>query len=833
VKRTIYLVPHTHYDVVWAFNKEDYFFINSSILRKAVRMVEGGAFRFLIEQTLPLEMIEHRDPDLFSDLEKAISSGMIEIVDGQYVMPDPMIPGGEVLVREILFGKRYCKDKFGVDVPVAWAADGFGLNAQLPQIYRKSGYRWLAFRRGLPKSIGSRVSEFLWEGLDGTKIVSHWMPLGYRAGLRLEEWEESYRRLSDLTTSPHVLMPCGSGGAIPQDEIPDKVDEWNREHENEKMVLATPRGFFENFDSQERELITFEGELYSDELENVFPDVASSRVRLRLAILERERALLVAEKAATLALLQGKAYPGEVLTDLWKKELFLANHDVLPGCGIDEIYEEAWDYVGEMKRASSSVMGSSIKHLMRGKGHRTCVVVFNPNNWEVGDWVEAEVELGEGWLSEPGIAWDGKEVPSEALEVVRWDDGSVRRARIGFMATIPGLGCRAYSIVKREKSFRSRVTVQGNEVETKFFKISVDSKTGILEIHDRDGNRILSGNEVIVDEEIGDLYFHKSLLEGRIGSESGEGLRFGVFKPEEINVRRGALRTVITFRDSFYCLRWPYYLVDKYEPRLFRHKTVEVCKKVIVYNSLPRIDFVTELNLLQSHVRIRLKFDTCMVAPLYARQTQFGVLDLPQERTLRESVKIPSLAWINSQEGDRGLAFLTLGVPINEIRGGEVYCTLLRSVSVLSADGQSGPLVPTPEAQELGRHTYQYSVYPYHGNWRESQIHRRAHETSQPLVALQMDTEPKSREFRSFSLDPDGLIISALKQAEDGDGIILRFFETRGESCRAALGLPPGITAVRTVNLLEEEEGIVEADEARVEMEVGPFEIVTLKLSCG
>jgi alpha-mannosidase len=101
------------------------------------------------------------------------------------------------------------------------------------------------------------------------------------------------------------------------------------------------------------------------------------------------------------------------------------------------------------------------------------------------------------------------------------------------------------------------------------------------------------------------------------------------------------------------------------------------------------------------------------------------------------------------------------------------------------------------------------------------------------LVALQVDTEPKSREFRSFSLDPDGLIISALKQAEDGDGIILRFFETRGESCRAALGLPPGITAVRTVNLLEEEEGIVEADEARVEMEVGPFEIVTLKLSRG
>ncbi len=102
-------------------------------------------------------------------------------------MADPMIPDGEVLVREIMTGKRYIKEKFGVDVPVAWASDGFGLNAQLPQIYKKCGYRWLAFRRGLPSTIGYRVSEFLWEGLDGTQILSHWMPLGYRAGMDLEK----------------------------------------------------------------------------------------------------------------------------------------------------------------------------------------------------------------------------------------------------------------------------------------------------------------------------------------------------------------------------------------------------------------------------------------------------------------------------------------------------------------------------------------------------------------------------------------------------------------------------------------------------------------------
>lgn len=832
-EKTIYLVPHTHYDVVWAFNKEDYLIIFSSILSKAVKMIREHGFRFLIEQTYPLEVMEHRNPELFSEVEELVREKKIEIAGGEYLMADPMIPGGEVLIREILYGKRYCQERFGVDVPVAWAADGFGLNAQLPQIYWKSGYKWLAFRRGLPRWIGNRVSEFLWQGLDGTKIPTHWMPLGYRAGLRLDRWEESYRRLEALATTPHILMPCGSGGAIPQEEIPETVRRWNRIHPDEQMVMATPRDYFERFESAEKELITYHGELYSDELENIFPDVASSRVALRLAIRDREHDLLMAEKLSSLALLRGHAYPAESLSDMWKKELFLANHDVLPGTGIDEIYEEAWEYIEEMAKTLPSIMTKSLKHLVLGKKRGTYVVVFNPNSWEVNNWVEVRVELGEGWASEPGIGGNGDEVASEAVEVKRWDDGSVRKARIGFMATVPPLGCRVYSVMKKSKSFGSRVTVRGEEVETDFFKVSVSRKTGILTVTDHDGNELVKGNELIIDEEIGDLYFHRSLLEKHIGSESGDGLHFGVFKPEEFRIKRGPVRTVITFRDSFYCLRWPYYLIDKYDPLLYRHKTVEITKKVKIYNDLPRLDFETRLNLLQSHVRVRLKFDTCMVAPQYTRQTQFGVLDFPVEKTLKEALKIPSLSWINAQEGDRGLAFLTQGVPINEIAGGEIYCTLLRSVSVLSADGTSGPLVPTPDAQELGEHTYHYSLCPYKGDWKEAKVHRRAFETSQPLWAVQVDREPTRTAFESFTLEPSNLLLSALKKAEDSDALIMRFFETQGESCEAVVGLPEEVGKVTAVNLLEQEEAAVPVRGGKVKLQVGPFEIVTLKLEHG
>ena len=827
---TIYLVPHTHYDVVWAFNKEDYFLIFTSILQKAIEMIGKGDFKFLIEQTYPLEVLEHRNPELFARVEKAVQEGHIEIVDGQYLMPDYMIPGGEVLVRGILRGKRYCREKFGVDVPVAWAADGFGLNAQLPQIYRKSGYRFLAFRRGLPRSIGSRVSEFVWQGIDGSRILSHWMPLGYRAGLWLDKWEESYRRLAELATTRHILMPCGSGGSIPQEDIPEKLRQWNEGHPGLPMVMATPIEFFEGLENDSGKLTTFKGELYSDDLERIFPDVASSRVRLRLAIRDRELELIMAEKAAALALLSGKPYPADALDEAWRKKLFLVMHDVVPGCGIDEIYEEAWNYIEDLHEDMPPLQAASIKHIMRGDERGLFLIVFNPNNWSVENWVEADIELAEGWTDEPGITWKGKEIPSEALEIVRWDDGSVSRARIGFMASVPPLGCRAYGVRRKTKNFRNNVKIKENQVENRFFKLSIDDKTGIVTVLDHEGGVLLTGNEIIIDEELGDLYFHRNFLDKHIGTEGGEGLHFGIFKPQPVRIEKDAIRTVITFQNSYYCLRWPYYLIEKYDPLLYRHKTVDITKRVIIYKDIPRIDFETHLDLLQPHVQISVRFDTGMVAPRYARQTQFGVLEQNWRKSLRGSIKIPSLSWITAQEDGRGLAFLTLGVPINEIRGGEIFCTLLRSVSVLSSDGTSGPLIPTPEAQELGEHSYKYSVYPYQGDWREAGVHRVGFEINQPLRAMQVDNVPRRMEWGSFTLEPENLILSALKRSEEGDALIFRFFETCGQKCRARLGLPDSITGAHVVDLMEKEEAPLDLRDGVVEIDVKPFEIVSLKL---
>jgi alpha-mannosidase len=831
-KKTIYLVPHSHYDVVWAFNKEDYYHINEIILRDAVEMIESSDFRFLVEQTYLLEMIEERNPSLFSDIKEAIIANKIEIVDGQYVMPDPMMPIGEVLVRDILLGKRYCKEKFDVDVPVAWAADGFGLNAQMPQVYRKSGYRWLAFRRGLPKTIGYRVSEFIWVGLDGSKVLSHWMPLGYRAGLEIDKWEESYRTLSDFATTSNILMPCGSGGVPPQFETSDKVKQWNSEHDDSNMVISVPSEFFKGLEREAGELAEYRGELYSQELENVFPDVVSSRIGLKLAFKDCENALITAEKVATLAWIYGRPYPVDVLAKMWKAMLFLINHDVISCCGIDEIYGEAWEDISYIKEEANRLMEDCVRYLAKGDHSGNSIVVFNPNNWEVTDWVEAELDLSPEWNdAEIGIALDGDEVPSEVLAFEYKKGGGGIKARLGFIANVPPVGYRSYQLVRRSKTYDSGIKVRGNEVINRFFRLSVDSKTGIVSMFSKDGKKLLEGNELVIDQEIGDLYFHKSQFDELIGSESGKGIHFSTFMPEEIKIEKGSVRTVITFRDSFYCLQWPYYLTEKFGSILQRHKTLDICKQIMVYNDIPRVGFRTIISSAQSHIRLRVKFDTCMVVPNYTRQAQFGVIDLPLTKTLEESVRFPSINWFNCQEGSHGLAFFSRGVPINEIKAGNIYCTLLRSVSVLSTDGQSGPLIPTPQAMELGEHTYTYAVYPHSGDWKKERIHQRGHEFNHRLFALHTDSQNLNNEFKSFILEPDNLIISAIKRAEKDDSLIVRFFEARGEKCHATLQMPSQIKSASCVNLLEEEESELDIKGELLEMDVSPFEIVTLRLT--
>jgi len=833
--KTIYLVPHTHYDVAWAFSKEDYLKINEEILKEVMGLMAVPEFRFSLEQTFLLQEMEKRNPELWQGLKRMIEKGKLEIVDGQYLMPDAMLPAGEVLVREILFGKRYCREKFAVDVLVAWCADSFGMNAQLPQIYRKSGYKWLAFRRGAKAEITQ--SEFIWKGLDGSTILAHWMPRGYRAGLDLDKLEQSFSGLDKYAATSHILMPCGSGSMPPQVEIPQAVEDWNKAHSTIEMKIATPREFFQRLEKTEKKLQMVEGELYDNELVDVFPQVCTSRLWIVQNSRECENLLMEAEEFATIAWLLGAEYPASELRHAWEEILYIAFHDIITGCGVDGIYEEVKQICTSLKAELLGSLNQSLSYIAgRVNTGGEALLAFNSMPWGILNRGEADLKLAPKFKGTPGMK-EAKEVESEVIEIKKDEEGKIEGAKIGFMADLPPLGYKAYKLTSQTKKPEAKIKVEEESIETPFYKVTVDKGTGIIEVRSREGELLVKGNEIFIDDEIGDLYYHRARFADLIKSESGEGFEYGSFKPKNFRIEKGVLQAKIIFEDEYYCVTWPYRLKKRFPPLLYKYKTLDIHKEVIVFRDIPRIEFITKIDNKYPNIRLSVKFDTGMERKVYFRETQFGVVPEPTEYFIsREEGFKPSgipnfLRWFDLSDGIRGVAFMNKGLPAVMIVKGSVYIRLLRSVYGLSADGISGPLIPTPDALELKHYTFEYAIQPHEGDWRQAKIYKQAQDFYHLPCCIQANCQGELPEELSFlKLSPDNLIFSTLKKAEDSDAVIIRFFETKGEATTAEIKLFREIQRAAVVNLLEQEEYELEPDRNRLRMEVKPFEIMTLKL---
>ena len=860
-KDTIYLVPHTHYDAIWAFTKEDYFHINMVlILKEVVEIIEKTDYKFLIEQTFLLEETEKRYPEVFSKIAKYIKEGKIEIADGEYLMADTMLPEGETLIREILEGKRYVKEKFGVDVPVMWQADSFGLNAQLPQIYKKSGYKYVAFRRGIMKK---KPSEFLWEALDRTRILAHWMPLGYRAGLDLTKLEESYDKLRDLAATTQILMPSGSGVTAPQPETSEVVKAWNKKG-GAKMKIATPGEFFEALEKEIEEknlkLEIRKGEMYSGKYSEVFPNCCSSRMWIKQELCEYEGWLICCERWSTIAYLLNNPYPSEEARNCWRKIMYIAFHDVAPGTGMDEGYEEVKHFRGFFNTEMTARCDHMHTQLIEAESEKSDdskesgdIIVFNSLSWEVRNWVEMDLNFDRGEIvTINGLRCGEEEIDAEVLKFARYEDDSLRSARIGFVPSVPAMGYSVYKILERApKRYRydpNYIMIRGNTIENRFFGVDVDPATGLIDVSLDGGemgrDKICTANELVLDEETGDLYYHRETLGTPLKTEKGEGVKYGSFRVENFEINKSPLRRVITVETNYFSLRWPYRLTEKMDPLIWRHKFLECTKKIIVYRDIPRIDFITTIVDRHPRARLRVRFSTDMKSLTYTCGTQFGAVPRPTDQwhykpkgEWKEEPcgTFPTLKWLDYSDGRNGLTVMHRGIPESEVRDGDIYLTLLRSVLMLSSDGGAGPAVPVPDAQELKRYVFRYSIYPHKGDWRDVSSYKCAYEFNYNLDTAQLREGDKLPLKRSFlQIEPENVVLSALKKAEDGDDVIIRFYETKGEETDAEITLFREPKRVTVVNMLENEDEEVKKElkqeGKKIELTLEPFEIVTLKL---
>jgi alpha-mannosidase len=138
---------------------------------------------------------------------------------------------------------------------------------------------------------------------------------------------------------------------------------------------------------------------------------------------------------------------------------------------------------------------------------------------------------------------------------------------------------------------------------------------------------------------------------------------------------------------------------------------------------------------------------------------------------------------------------------------------------------------------DRGRHEFIYAIYPHAGSWSEGQVVRRGQELNQPLLTCILDPQvpgnrPLPRVQSFFAVKGDGVIIDAIKLAEDGSGLVFRLYEANGKAENAVLELTFFRKPTRAVatDLLEKELGPLEVNDGRIPLTFRPFEIKTVKV---
>ena len=177
-KPTFWVIPHTHWEGAVFKTREEYLDMGLANIVKAMRLLrEQPSFRFTLDQVAYVRPFLERFPAEEADFRRFLAERRLELVGAFDVMPDVNMPGGETFVRQMQYGKGYYREKLGVDVTAGWLLDTFGHHPQLPQLLALGGYKSFWFFRGVNRQ--THPSEFLWEGIDGTKIPAFWLPFGY------------------------------------------------------------------------------------------------------------------------------------------------------------------------------------------------------------------------------------------------------------------------------------------------------------------------------------------------------------------------------------------------------------------------------------------------------------------------------------------------------------------------------------------------------------------------------------------------------------------------------------------------------------------------------
>jgi alpha-mannosidase len=758
-------VGHAHIDTAWLWPIEE--------TRRKVRrtfstavdlMKRNPDFRFAQSFAEYYRYLEDDDPALLDLIKAQVKAGGWAPTGGLWVEPDINMPSGESLVRQAMYGQLYFQRAFGVRHTNGWLPDTFGFSPALPQILKGAGLTSLfTIKLGWSETNQFPHTRFWWEGIDGSRVLVQQFNRPedtYNGQVNPASLLRAWRNHTDKRWASEVLQPIGYG---------DGGGGVTAEMIAAQRVLADfphlPTTRFVSpeayFEKAEREAKDAPLATWVGELYLEYHrGVLTSQGRTKRLHRQAERGLIAAEALSGIAALLGGEQPAS-LADRWRSLMINQFHDILPGSSITDVYVRTERELGEVVVAAGAASETAMADIAdRLAGPGADgLLVVNPDLNPRPVRLESASPIPGGQPAEAGYV-----LASSAL--------------------VPGLGALTGHI-----PHETSVTVETRAMENRFLRVEfgddgtltrVYDKRAQREVLDGRGNQIWAYRDQPRDYDAWDT-------EGDY-QRSGQELSAASIEIAEAGGQRGALRITRGIGAS------------------------TIVQSVRLWSNSPRIDFHTRFDWHDRRILLRARFPLAVRAESATFECAFGVHHRPTHaNTSWDAAKFEVAAhrFVDLSEPGYGAALLNDGRYGCHARGHELALSLLKS-----------PILPDKLADE-GAQELIYSLLPHAGDWIAGGVLAEAEDLNRPL--FHAPVRARDAEHRFLKVHGGEVALGALKPAEDGDGLILRVYESTGARGPIAIDPPEGWAIAGEVNLLEDAIA-APADQIR------PFEIRSWRL---
>ncbi|WP_211749760.1 glycoside hydrolase family 38 C-terminal domain-containing protein [Paenibacillus sp. Marseille-Q4541] len=815
----MHMVGQSHIDIAWLWPvRETVRKVSRTFSTMNTLMREYPEFTYSQSQPLLYAFAKEHYPELYEQIKARVAEGRWELVGGMWVEPDLNIPSGESLVRQILYGQQFYQEEFGKKSHIEWLPDTFGYCASLPQLLKLSGVEFfMTTKLNWNDTNVFPYDLFRWVGIDGTSVTSYLnhglnedtVPKDIR-----EHWD-SYRQKDKLDEQMLLYGHGDGGGGVTRDMV-ENIRRAPYMTGLPESRFSTATAFFDQVREVEEELPAWHGDLYLELHRGTYTTHARNKRSNRKAeALYREAEIWMTIASSYLDVSKQQELKVK-LADGWKLIMLNQFHDIIPGTAITESYvtsaaeyEHIFQYGYEVLEEALTVLTkhADVDKQQIGKPY----LVFNSLGWSRREVIHLELDQAEGDVT----AYDneGNVLASNWTVDEKYTSG--KRTLSVTTGEIPAFGhttvwlrpAMEHSSQPIEDSVTKGITAI-DFWETAYYRLEFNEAGEITSWYDKAAEREIVKPGHVMNEW--QLFGDKPLLWDAWDIDPNYEQKRAdpaVLLQSEV-VLQGATSDILRFT-------WQ-----------LHESTLK--QDIIFYHHEKRVDFKTWVDWKEEHKLLKVAFPVDLVADKATYEIPFGAL---------ERVTHANTSWEQAQYEVCGHRFADLsehgyGVSLlndckygYDIKEGTLRLSLLRA-----------PRWPDKTADQ-GEHEFTYSLLPHEGDWRTAHTVRSAAELNQPVQAILVDVAESPIDAGAttpeqfIELDAKQVVLDTVKVAENGDGIILRFYESSGSRETIRVAMKSGISRAVVVNLLEEEVYELEARDGVIQLDFKPYQIVSVKLN--